>query len=360
MSAGGEDPVVIVSTDTHIGPRLVEDLRPYCPSAYLDDFDGYVAEVLRQKEAMKKVQEDAYFDHPNIRIAGHYDHDARVADYDRDGVAAGVIFHGSQNGEPIPFEPSRAGRLATASLADRSAGELELVGVGREMYNRWLADFVANAPERHAGMAQLPMWDVDKAVAELTRSSDAGLRGVNFPVIQAGIPGYNLPEWEPFWSLCEERGLPLVTHVGAGGTVDGSTPGGLLIEIVEVTGWLSRRAIWWLMLSGVFERHPGLKLVLTETPGNWWPATVQELESVWDLRVSDPSSPYRSLVPRRPAEYMANNVYVAATGTSAYEAQQAVEHGIVPNVMWGSDYPHVEGTFVSTADDTMPSVTKLS
>ena len=38
-------PLVIVSCDTHIGPRLGEDLRPYCPAELLDDFDAYAGEL---------------------------------------------------------------------------------------------------------------------------------------------------------------------------------------------------------------------------------------------------------------------------------------------------------------------------
>ena len=37
------------------------------------------------------------------RTAGHYDAHQRLRDLDHDGTAAEVIFHGSQNGEPIPF-----------------------------------------------------------------------------------------------------------------------------------------------------------------------------------------------------------------------------------------------------------------
>src|SRR5436190_1396104 len=42
---GNDAPVIVVSSDCHIGPRLVADLRPYCPSAHLDDFDGFVAQT---------------------------------------------------------------------------------------------------------------------------------------------------------------------------------------------------------------------------------------------------------------------------------------------------------------------------
>ena len=34
-------PVVVVSSDTHIGPWLKDNLRPYCPAKYLSDYDDY-------------------------------------------------------------------------------------------------------------------------------------------------------------------------------------------------------------------------------------------------------------------------------------------------------------------------------
>ena len=70
--------------------------------------------------------------------------------------------------------------------------------------------------------------------------------------------------------------------------------------------------------------------------------------------------PYAELVPRRPTEYMRDNVFFGASGASAFEAAQAVASGIEANLLWGSDYPHLEGTFVYADDPSMPSVTKLS
>ena len=49
-------PVIVVSSDCHIGPRLVEDLRPYCPKEYLDDFDAFVDRLgALQREERKAV-----------------------------------------------------------------------------------------------------------------------------------------------------------------------------------------------------------------------------------------------------------------------------------------------------------------
>src|SRR5262245_12539769 len=159
MSAN--EPVVVVSNDTHIGPRLVEDLRGYCPAGYLDEFDRFATSAAEQKQAAEKMLKGSgYLDHPNLKTLGHHDSAARLADYDADGIAAGVIFHGSMNLEPIPFLGGSLGK--PAKVDDR-----ELVGVGFEIYNRWLADFVSQAPHRHIGLAQLPVWDVDAAVAEV-------------------------------------------------------------------------------------------------------------------------------------------------------------------------------------------------
>jgi len=353
------DPVVVVSNDTHIGPRLVEDLRAYCPSAHLDAFDRFAATTAAEKEAAAAMLAGSgYLDHPNLRTPGHHDPVARLADYDHDGIAAGVIFHGSMNMEPIPFISSGLGK--TKAYEDR-----ELAGVGMTIYNRWLADVVAQAPHRHIGLAYLPMWDVDAAVAEVEWAHEAGLRGVNFPAMRDGeLPEYNRSVWEPLWSVCEERGMPLVTHVGAGTNAHYAKLEGIALLQIESGGFTSRRAIWWLIFAGVFERHPGLKLVITETPGNWFPATGDELDAVWSFYDTKRDEPLnRALleqVPRRPSEYMAENVYYGASFASPHEVGQAVDHGLESQLLWGSDYPHLEGTFVYPEGRDMPSVTKLS
>jgi len=38
----GSTRMIVVSGDSHIGPRLKEDLRPYCPQTYLDQFDRFI------------------------------------------------------------------------------------------------------------------------------------------------------------------------------------------------------------------------------------------------------------------------------------------------------------------------------
>jgi predicted TIM-barrel fold metal-dependent hydrolase len=354
----GSERAIVVSNDTHIGPRLVEDLRPYCPSAYLDEFDRFAATTAEARHATAELLGGSgYLEHPNLRTLGHHDSAARLADYDYDGIAAGVIFHGSMNMEPIPFVEASLQKFGSRQV------EPELVGVGMRIYNRWLADFVSQAPHRHIGLAQVPSWDIEATLAEVEWAHDSGLRGVNFPAMREGAPEYNKRVWEPLWSVCEERRIPLVTHVG--GVFNARYSGLESVALVQIeSNYASRRAVWWLIFAGVFERHPDLKYVVTETPGNWFPPTAAELDSIhgfYQLKRSEPlNAKLLEQVPRRPSEYMLHNVFFGASFASPYEVDQAILHGLDTQLLWGSDYPHFEGTFVHRDIRDQPSVGRLA
>ncbi len=208
-SAADDQRYVVVSIDSHVGPSVKDQLRPYCDAKHLDDFDRFVTEMESQgllswrsseaksgekqswslgksqaergksqaeKVSRPKVDElgqaeaEQFGKQAGIRNAdqigarflqrsyehslapGLQDHDARIADMDEQGVAADVIFHGGLNGQSIPF--STTGLI---SWGDTAYDYLEQVGV--RIYNRWLADFVSLAPERHAGIAHIPISD---------------------------------------------------------------------------------------------------------------------------------------------------------------------------------------------------------
>lgn len=331
-----DEPVIVVSSDTHIGPRLREDLRPYCPAPLLAEFDDFAATIDAQRaelyERMRGRQAAGMS--PNRRTAGHHDPHARLRDLDYDGVAAEVIFHGSQNEEPIPW-----GNFVV--FLPPVTDDLRLVAAGRAIFNRWLADHCSVEPHRRAGLAQLPMWDLDAAVAELRWAHEHGLRGVNFPAPGPSLAPYNDPSWEPFWATAAELRMPLTTHAGAGDPGQWSGREAMSLMTIESGGWASRRALHQMIFGGVFDRHPHLHLVLTEQPGDWWTYTLRELDSVWMAH----RSTLGDQVPRPPSHYCQRNVSLGASFLAPFEAQDAIEHGYVDNVMWGSDYPHTEGTF---------------
>lgn len=331
------DPVVVVSADCHIGPRLVEDLRPLCPPDVLGAFDAYVGDEGRSKGRYLEHEpsdEDARSPWRNQWAAGHHDPVARRADLDAEGIAAEVVFHGSQNDQPIPFQTSMLGAPDDPALA----------AAGIRIYNTWLASVVAEAPHRHVGLAHLPMWDVDAAVAELRWAADAGLQGANFPAPRPWLRPYNDQAWEPLWAAAEELRMPLTTHSGAGDPAVLQGPELVALLSIESGGWFSRRAAHLLTFAGVFERHPDLVLVLTEQPGTWWTATCDELDSVHAAHTRGNPVLLRQ-VPKPPSAYLHRNVYIGGSFLARHEAEHAVAHGYVDRIMWGSDYPHMEGTF---------------
>ena len=347
--------LTVVSGDSHAGPRLVEDLRSYCPREYLDDYDGYIAanadSVVGRTGAIDATgEEDPLSGRStyameaaitrrflNRNTAGHYDVDTRLREMDWDGVAAEVIFHGSQNAELFPFSGIREWYLPP-NTKKRMANEL--VTVGYRMYNHWLADFCSAAPERLIGLAYLPMWDVDLAVKEVTWAAEHGLRGVNFPSPREGIEEYDHPSWEPFWSACEDLKMNLVTHGGLPGhSVFG--PQAMATFRLEHGGFMGRRGMCRLILGGVFERHPGLKLILTELSRGWWRWQMRELDFVY----SSPSEELHAQVPKRPGEYMTTNVFIGESFMPPSAVHEAIEDGYDDQVIWGRDYPHGEGTY---------------
>ena len=330
------EPLVVVSADCHIGPRLVEDLRPHCPRELLSAFDAYLADTGRSKG--RYVEHDASEDDElspwrNQWAAGHHDPEARRRDMDAEGIAAEVIFHGSQNDQPIPFQTSMLG----------APDDPDLYAAGIRIYNTWLAETCAAAPDRHVGLAHLPIWDIDLAVEEVRWAAGAGLRGVNFPAPRPWLRPYNDRAWEPFWKAAEECRMPLSTHSGAGDPAVFQGPELIALMSLESGGWFSRRAAHLLIFGGVFERHPDLKLVLTEQPGEWWPYLVNELDSVHVATASE--GPLARQVPKRPSEYLHRNVFIGASFLSRSEARGAVRERYADRIMWGSDYPHMESTW---------------
>jgi predicted TIM-barrel fold metal-dependent hydrolase len=110
-----------------------------------------------------------------------------------------------------------------------------------------------------------------------------------------------------------------------------------------------------LIFGGVFERHPKLRLVIVELPGAWWKPVVNELDSIYLMSNRRPLGDFADKisdhVPRLPSEYFASNVFIGASFMSHDEAEAAVRDGMDHNVLWGSDYPHVEGTWAGALSE---------
>jgi predicted TIM-barrel fold metal-dependent hydrolase len=357
--------VVILSMDSHVAPP-VEHYRPYCPKKYLDAFDDFstaFAEELRVSPGAgspfykvgpeQSERTGAYWHEINTRYndVDHYaDVATRLKSMDDDGIAGELIFHGGHNRFPQPFSSPELGEMYSKFIPPSArAAELRVAGI--QIYNDWLAAWIEAAPTRLFGVAYVPIWDVDKAVAEVKRAHQLGFHAVNLPAPKVGLRTYNVSDYYPFWEACQETGMTLQSHVSTGDPQDPDPgPGAYSMHMAEQE-YASRRHLWHLIFGGVFERFPGLKIAFTEQCGTWAVPTLETLDSVYFASQQARDSPFiRDILPRRPSDYFKSNVYIGASFTARFEIQAAIEAGYAHKLMWGRDYPHPEGTWPCTKE----------
>ena len=106
--------------------------------------------------------------------------------------------------------------------------------------------------------------------------------------------------------------------------------------------------MWFLLWSGGFERHPGLKFAVTEG-GSWWAADLLWRSDIAYMnehatkKMGDIAPKLKML----PSEYFDRNVFIGSSNTRRREIARRFEIG-VGNIMWGNDFPHPEGTWPHT------------
>ena len=332
---------IIVSTDGHCGADLW-DYKPYLEARYHEAFDPW-AESFHDAWA-DELDQDRPIDNrsgvASMATPLNWDSDLRLEYLDGQGIAAEVLF---PNTAP-PFYPSG---VLTAP-GPRSREEYELRFAGLRAHNRWLADFCSQAPDRRAGFAQIFLDDVDEAIAEVRWAKQAGLRGVLLPgdhVLKMANLYY--PEYDPLWAVCAELELPVHRHAAA--PTESVYEGGKasqLVHFVEIQ-FYTARAVGHMIFSGVFERHPTLIFVTTEIAGAAdFSRELAKLDMMVRLRDMGTGTPFYAHVKdaleelrRMPSEYFATNCYVGGP----HDLRRAHDSAI-PNLMFGADIPHSEGT----------------
>jgi predicted TIM-barrel fold metal-dependent hydrolase len=196
--------------------------------------------------------------------------------------------------------------------------------------------------------------DIDAAVAEVRWAKEAGLTG---GILLPGVPpGTGLPQlyeaeyYEPLFAVCEELEMPVNHHGGSASPPMGDRPEDSVIFLLEVTWW-SHRALTHLMVSGVFERHPNLRVVFTEQGTAWIPGELMRLDYFFHrMRTAVGSqehvwgAPVMEQLSLQPSEYFARQCYVGASFIRQAEVPLRDQVG-VNKIMWGSDYPHKEASF---------------
>jgi predicted TIM-barrel fold metal-dependent hydrolase len=330
---------VIISCDGHATGRP-EDYVPYVDAAYRDSYADFVRELQAQREAERKAAQDKpslFSDEGSFGFDkekgdardGEWNSPLRAEVLEGEGVVAEVLF---PNGG-VPF-----GGFGESA-------EHELRGVGNRAYDRWLVDFANDLPGRRAALAMLTVHDLDATIAEIKWAAEHGMKGVIIPTVPGkGLPPYMDTCYDPLWGACQEHDMPVHIH-GGGGTPSYGDYGvvSMLMYATEAT-FFSRRNLWILIWSGVLDRFPRLKVVFTETRADWVPNALMLLDGIHSAKFFQNIQQTAKL---KPSEYFERQCYIAASFMGAHES--AIRHEIgLDHLMWGADFPHVEGTWPRT------------
>ena len=305
--------------------------RDYLEERYVEDFDAWRE---KYKNPFRDLQDGG-----RIR---NWDDDKRNGDLEADGIVGEVVF---PNTVP-PFFPSF---VLFARPPKPDEYEHRLAGI--RAHNRWMADFCARFPNRRAGIGQVFLDNIDDAIADARWIKNNGLRGGVLisavpPDVDYLAPLYD-PRYDPFWRVCEELELPVNSHGGTGLPDYGRYPASALLFISEVQ-FYSQRPFVQLLLSGVFERFPKLKFVMTEMGCAWLPPMLEQMDGVLEQirktgRTGEMRYSEENILERSATEYFRQNCWIGVSMPGPADAEARHVLGI-DRWMWGSDYPHDEGT----------------
>ena len=333
----------IISADSHaeepysLFDRLPPEYRARAPRIEMRDDGAYVIQEgqkpIRQDVAGSKLTEEdrrREFRDKSDMVSGYgresgTNIDLRLADQAEDGVSAEVIY------------PQAIFKILASPDPDYQL-------VFARLYNDWYHEVFGAHRSRFVVSATIPMLDIPAAIKEAQRCVDLGFRSLSLPIAIPALP-YNRPDYESFWSAAEELEVPIAFHVFTRGEnqipedlgEENSYGADLIMIGLGMAEAMSPLAM--LTASGVLQNHPNLKFVLAECGIGWL---------AWFLTLMDELNEKRHMwhTPRlemKPSEFFKRQGHITF-GDDAVGLRNRDITG-VDGLMWGSDYPHDEGTF---------------
>lgn len=257
-----------------------------------------------------------------------------------------------------------------------------------KVYNDYVVETYTEQTDRIKPSAVIPLTDIDDAIAEIRRVAERGIKAVLFPAVPT-VP-YHSRTLDPVYDLCQALGVVIMFHVASGGIsheeeMSRNMQGMMgavaqahrdLTEedlVVRMTGQGMYAALTpgaiviSLVGGGVCERYPDLQFAIVEFNGNWLAGLMGAMDKAWTVGIGqdpdywvgtyDETLPADQQVtmarlfkvndkwpyPLMPSEYVRRQIHVSFQDDPIAVATRHITG--VDTLVWGSDYPHAEGTF---------------
>jgi len=261
-----------------------------------------------------------------------YDPVARMAEMDRQGVWAHVIYPNvvGFGAHKLIAMPNQVLALRILQIYNDACGEMQEASNGRLF------------PQ-----ALVPFWDIDAAVKEVQRAHDElKLRGITMSSAPhaAGLPPIMDKHWDPLWEVCTALKMPVNFHVGSSefdreaftkGVWPGLDPirthviGCVLLEMNN------SKMLANLLTCDLLVRWPELKFVSVESGIGWIPYVLERLE----YQLLETSLDGRVWEQPTPTELFRRQVYGCFWFEEAAPSR-VLDYIGFDNVLFESDFPH--------------------
>ena len=217
-------------------------------------------------------------------------------------------------------------------------------------YNEFLGEeYCAVAPDRLLAMGAIPDTGINDAVAELEHCARLGLKGIVLFKFPNG-KSYPTPEDDRFWAAALDHNMPVTVHIalqqnpGEPSFKFPLDPGEMDFGGSNLIRLLARFApaganTVQMILAGVFDRFPKLRIFWAETQVAWVPSFLESLDDSYE-RNRHWAKRLLGLEPLKcqPSEYIREHCWWGFNrDVFGMKVRGEVD---VNKLMWGSDFPH--------------------
>jgi len=321
-------------------PRIVHEAKTdsfICPGALSEK--GGIGLIATMPKYTKKLdsREFGFVGRWEDVPPGGYDPFARIKEMDAEGIEAELLY-------------------TSFGLTMFSIPDLDFQFACFQAFNDWLANYAMSAPKRLFGVAMLPTAPLERTVSELERCAKMGMRGAMISIDQDQGRGYDHPMYDAVWSAAADLGIPLSLHVAASKRHFGHTNN--IYADFSLAFTPAMYTIAAMIFSGVFDRHPKLKVISVENDAAWAAGMLErmddryERDAGWAGRISTMTSG------RKPSQIFHDHV-----GLTFMRDKTAIFNRSIigrKNLMWGSDYPHFDGAWPQSKDILAPQFEGVS